>query len=45
MTADATPSTPPNGLSPSDDRTRSLAQADSTPAAAPTPAADSNLPK
>jgi tetratricopeptide (TPR) repeat protein len=45
MTADATPSTPPNGLPPSDDQTRSLAQADSTPAAAPTAAADSILPK
>jgi serine/threonine-protein kinase len=45
MTADATPSTPPNGQSPSDDRTRSLSQADSTPAAAPTSAADSILPK
>jgi serine/threonine-protein kinase len=38
MTADATPSTPPNGSPPSDDRTRSLSAADLTPTAAPTAA-------
>ena len=38
MTADATPSTPPNGSPPFDDRTRSLSAADSTPTAAPTAA-------
>jgi serine/threonine-protein kinase len=38
MTADATPSTPPHGSPPSDDRTRSLSAADLTPTAAPTAA-------
>jgi eukaryotic-like serine/threonine-protein kinase len=44
MAADATPSTPPHGLPPSDDRTRSLALVDPTPMAVPPPGATVEFP-